>query len=212
MNFLKPYHEIILRDVILLDATKSANVLKKYWFIPIWMCRKELEKLAKQIFDAIGGERITDISDDFEKLLSYRRIQLLQALFKAVQIEIGLKPRIIAWKIILEKDFKESPLLEEVLATVKQYTGIEIVTPEDINTLVDFIQHKIAKHEEMFPEIVQEEGEQHSIVEVLNSVFLCLDLQPNENMLLVTWIGLKEQAKKRVRSQQPNTDENGQYE
>jgi hypothetical protein len=208
MNFLKPYHEIILRDVILLDATKSANVLKKYWFIPLFLCRKELEKLAKDIFDAIGGEKITDISDDFEKLLSYRRIQLLQALFKAVQIEIGLKPRIIAWKIILEKDFKESPLLEEVLSEVKRITDIEIEKPEDVQTLFDYIQHKIDKHEEMFPGKVEEDGKSYSIVEVLNSVFHYFNLQPNESMLLITWVGMKKTAE--AQSKQSNNQDNGE--
>jgi hypothetical protein len=208
MNFLKPYHEIILRDVILLDATKSANVLKKYWFIPLFLCRKELEKLAKDIFDAIGGEKITDISDDFEKLLSYRRIQLLQALFKAVQIEIGLKPRIIAWKIILEKDFKESPLLEEVLSEVKRITDIDIEAPEDVQTLFDYIQHKIDKYNEMFPEQLEEDGESHSIVEVLNSVFHYFNLQPNESMLLITWVGMKKTAE--AQSKQSNNQDNGE--
>jgi len=243
MKLLKAYHEIILRDVILLDATKSAKTLKKYWFIPLFLCRKELEQLAEQIFDAIGGQTVENLGDDFDKLLSYRKIQLLEALYKAVQIEIGLKPRINAWKIILEKDYKESPQLEEVLSEVKRFTDIDIQSPEDVKTLFDYIQHKIHKHEEMFPDpdaemhaeiILFENSEEyrtstdkqrnevineirarynkgnHSIVEVLNSVFHYFNLQPNENMLLITWVGMKTTAE--AQSKQSNNQDNGQLE
>lgn len=203
---VKHLHEIRLRDVILLDATKSADTLKKYWFIPIWLCRKELEKLAKQIFDAIGGQTVNAIEDDFDKLLSYRKIQLLEALYKAVQIEIGLKPRINAWRVILEKDYKESPQLETVLSEVKRFTDIDIQSPDDVITLRDYVQHAIDKHLEMFP-AKAEEREVSSLSKVIYSVFNYMSEPYNENMRLITFVELKQIAEDRAK--QSKTKEDG---
>jgi hypothetical protein len=193
---IKQLHEIVLKDIILLDATKSAKSLKKYWFVPLFLCTKELEKLTKQIFEAIGSQTIDDLQDEFDKLLSYRRLQLLEALYKAVTIEFGLKARINAWKIILEKDFKESEQLAKVLEEVKIHTGIEIRSPENVKELEDYIQHKIDKHREMYPEIEREEVK---LTKVIYSVFNYMSEPYNENMRLITFIELKLMAEERIK-------------
>ena len=206
---IKRLHEITLKDVILLDATKSANVLKKYWFIPLFLCRKELEKLAKDIFTSIGGQTVTSLQDEFDKVMMYRKLQIYEALYKAVQIELGLKPKINAFKIIIEKDYKDSPQLERVLSEVEKWTGIKIETPEDLQTFEDWIQHKIDKYAEMFPVETSEDKQEIPLIEVFNSVFLFFNLPPNENALLITWLALKKQAEDRIASQS-NNSENGE--
>jgi len=193
---LKKPHEIVLKDIILLDATRKADSLKRYWFVPLFLCRKELEKLTKQVFDAIGSSSVEDLENEFDKLLSYRRLQLLEALYKAVNIEVGLKSRINAWKIILEKDFKESEQLQKVIDRVKEFTGIEIKTPDDIKRLQDYIQHKIDKHAEMYPEIERQEVK---LTKVIYSVFNYMSEPYNENMRLITFVELKAIAEDRIR-------------
>ena len=205
---LKPLHEIILKDIILLDATRKADSLKRFWFVPLFLCRKELEKLTKQVFDAIGSSSVEDLENEFDKLLSYRRIQLLEALYKAVNIELNLRSRINAWKIILEKDFKESEQLQKVIDRVKEFTGIEIKTPEDIKRLQDYIQHKIAKHDEMYPSDV--ERPTVKLIDVINSVFVFMDQKIDTGMLLITFISLKEMAENKLK--QSRTTENDNYE
>ncbi len=203
---LKPLHEITLKDVILLDATKSATVLKKYWFIPLFLCRKELESLAKQIFESIGGKTIDDLQDQFDRLTSYRRLLILEALYKAVQIEFELKGRVTAWKVLLGKDFKESPQLEQVLAEVLKHTGITIETPESLKDFADYVQFRIDKHAEMFPEI-EEVKETTPLIDVFYSVFNYMNEPFNDKMLLIAFIGMKKMAESRI-LKQSNTDEN----
>lgn len=203
---IKLLHEITLKDVILLDATKSAKSLKKYWFIPLFLCTKELEKLTKQIFDAIGNKTIDNLQDEFDKLLSYRRLQLLEALYKAVTIEINLKARINAWKIILEKDYKESEQLEKVLEEVKIHTGIEIKTPESLKEFEDYIQHKIDKHREMYPEDIKQE--EVKLIDVINSVFVFMDQKIDIEMLLISFVSLKEMAENKIKQSRQTAEEN----
>jgi len=205
---LTPFHEITIKHVILLDATKSASVLKKYWFIPLWLCRKELESLAKQIFESIGGKTVEGLEDQFDRLYVYRKLQIYEALHKAVEIEIGLKARINAWKIILQKDYTESPQLEKVLSEVERITGIKIEKPDDLKTFNDWIQHKLDKFDELFPpEEIDNEKESTPLIEVFNSVFLFFNLPPNENTLLITWLAMKKQAEERIRSQKTQENE-----
>lgn len=206
---LKPFHTITLEDVILLDATKSANVLKKYWFIPLFLCRKELEKLAKQIFNSIGNAITPDISDEFEKLLSYRNLQVLELLHMAVRIEFDIKSRIVAWKIILSKDFKESRQLEKVLAEVKKHTGIQIEKPEDLQAFNDYVQYKIDKHAEMFPEQEQEK-EEVNLSKVIFSVFNYMGQTHNRKMLLIDFVTMKQMAEEKL--SQSKSTENGELE
>lgn len=207
---LKRFHEITIKDVILLDATKSANVLKKYWFIPLWLCRKELESLAKQIFESIGGKTVTNIQDEFDKLYQYRKLQIYEALYKAVQIEFGAKAKINAWKLILQKDYKESSQLEKVLEEVKKHTGIQIETPENLKEFEAFIQHKIDKYAEMYPVEEVEEKEKTNLSKIIYSVFNFMKEPYNEGMRLITFIELKAMAEDRIKSQIP--EENEQYE
>jgi hypothetical protein len=208
MNLLKPLHSITLKDVILLDATKSANVLKKYWFIPLWLCRKELEKLAKDIFTSIGGSTVDNLQDEFDKVMMYRKLQIYEALYKAVQIELSLKPKINAFKIIIEKDYKDSPQLERVLEEVKKWTGIQIETPEDLQTFEDWIQHKIDKYAEMFPVETEEDRPTVPLIEVFYSVFNFMGEPFRDDMLLIAFLGMKKMAEGRV-AKQSNTEEDG---
>lgn len=206
---IKKYHEITIADVIRLDATKSANVLKKHWFIPLFLCRKELESLAKQIFTSIGDSIVPDISDEFEKVLSYRNLQILEMLCMVVRIEFEVKSKISAWKIILGKDFKESPQLEKVLSEVKKHTGIEIETPEDLKEFFEYVQYRIDKHNEMYPEIVEEKKEVN-LSKVIYSVFNFMGEPHNRDMLLIDFITMKQMAEDKIK--QSKSTEDGQFE
>ena len=208
---IKRIHEICLRDIILLDATKTANSLKKYWFVPLFMFHKRLEKLATEIFKLIGNSPIVDIQDEFDKLMAYRRLQLLEALYKAVIIEIGLKSRIEAWKLLIGKDLTESEQFEEVKKEVLKHTGIELKALEDITTLRQYIEHKADKYREMFPDVDNEDKGEVKLTKVIYSVFNFMSEPYDENMRLITFIEMKEMAEDKIK-QQSKIEDNGERE
>lgn len=205
---IKIYYDITIKDVILLDTTKSASHLKKYWFIPIYFCRKELESLAKKIFEAIGNSAVDQLQNDFDKLISYRNLQILEALYKLVVIELRLKSKIAVWKLIAGKELEESDQLAEVLAEVLKYTGIDIKEPKDITDFNDYVEFRLAKHKEQFPEIKPDETKTN-LTRIIYSIFNYMGESYNENMRLITFVELKDIAEDRIRSQS-NTNENGQ--
>jgi hypothetical protein len=207
---IKKIHEITLADVILLDATKSANCLKKYWFVPLWLCRKELETLAKQIFEEIGGKTISNIQDDIDRLRGYRKLQILESLHKALSIEISLKSRINAWKLIMQKDFTESQQLQEVIEKVKKYSGIEINEPRDLKRFEDYIQFSVDKFQEMFTDKAPDDQEASpvNLSTVIYSVFNYMGEPHNRDMLLIDFITMKQMAEERIK--QSKTQQDGQ--
>jgi hypothetical protein len=202
---IKNLHEITLKDIILLDATKNASSLKRYWFTPLWLFRARLEKLTKEIFDSIGGKTIDNLQDEYGKLNSFRRLQKLEALCKAVKIEFELRPRINAWKIILEKDYKDSEQLQKTIEAVKEHTGIEIKEPKDLKEFYDYVEHKIAKYREMYPEIEREEVK---LTKVIYSVFNYMSEPYNESMRLITFVELKAMAVDRIKQSKPQEEVN----
>ena len=203
---IKRLHEITIEDVILLDATKSANVLKKYWFVPLWMCREELETLAKQIFESIGSSTVTQIADEFDKLLEYRKLQIYRALYRAIEVELGLKTKINAWRILLHADFKDSPQLEKIVSEIQKYSGISIKTQDDLKAFADFIQYKNDKYNEMFPAQDDEEKKEVPLSKVIYSVFSYMGEPHNRHMLLIDFLAMKETAEDRIKSQTPEDD------
>ena len=200
---LKKIHEITLRDIILLDATKTANSLKKYWFVPLFLFRKQLEKLTGEIFRLIGNGDSFNLNEEFEKILAYRRLQILEALYKAVIIELGLKSRIGAWQILMGKDVEESEqLFEEVKKEVLYHTGIAINTPDDVTLLRDYIELKADKYKEMYPEISNEGREEVALTKVIYSVFNYMSEPCDLDMLLIVFCSMKQMAEDKIKKQQ----------
>ena len=208
---LKQLHEITLKDVILLDATKDARILKKLWFIPLWLCKKELETLGKQIFEAIGGSTMQDLEDKFDRIMSYNKLQILEALYKALEIEVKLRPQIMTYKILLQKEHKESGQLLKVTEEIKNITGIEIKEPGDLKIFYDHVQYKIDKHAEMFPlvdegHIDEDHKEEVKLIKIIYSVFNIMSEPYNEHMRLITFIELKAMAEEKINQLKTNED------
>jgi hypothetical protein len=168
-----------------------------------------LEALATQVFESIGGKTVQSIEDEFDKLYEYNKLQIYQALFKALEIEVGLKAKINGWSIILLGDYRDSPQLKEVLDLIKKHAGIDIQTPDDFKSFIDFIQHKNDKYNELFPKSEEEEGEQISLIRVINSVFIFMGMPIDIDMRLSIWLDLKQQAEEKIK--QSKTQEDGEY-
>lgn len=206
---LKQIHTITVKDVILLDTTKSANHLKKFRFIPIWFLRKQLESLAKQIFSLIGDSHIDTVQEDFDKLISYRNLQILEALYKLVTIELRLRAKIDIWKLISGKELKEAEQLAEVLAEVLKYTGIDIKEPKDVTDFNDYLEFRIAKHKELFPDKkIDENVNNKPISEIIYSYFNFMAEPHNREMLLIDFVAMKKIADERILNSQKDK-ENG---
>lgn len=199
---IKSIHEITLKDVILLNEIKSAKHLKTYWFIPMLFLRSKFEKLASEIFKKLGNKTLDDISVDVHKLVSYRNLMILEALYKAANIELNLKLQINIYKILLDKEPIQSKLLLEVVEQIKKYTGIEIKTPDDFKAFEDYIQWKTDKYKESYPPPDPNKKKDYAkLTRIIYGIFKYMDEPYNESMRLMAFIEMKEMAEERYRKQ-----------
>jgi hypothetical protein len=203
---IKQFHEILLKDVILLDATKSATHLKKYWFIPLYFCRKELEALTKQMIDAIGGSTIANLEMAFERAIAYQHLQILDALKIALLIETNLRGRVNALKLLMDKELVGESQFQKICDRIAEHTGIEIKEQEDFDRFAKHCEFKIDKFRENFPEKQPaEESTPVSLSRIIYSVFNYMAEPYDENMRLITFIEMKSLAEERIKNR-----ENGQ--
>lgn len=189
---IKTIHEITLRDILLLEETKRATHLLIYKWMPFMFVRGKLEKLAEEIFHQLGNNTIEAIQDEFEKLIIYRKILLLEALHGAIIGELKLKAKINAWRVVANKEVVKSRDLTKILDDIKRIAGIEIKTDEDLIRFEKHIEFKVDKFKEIYPEKKQEESA--DLGKIIYSVFNYMGEPYNIDMRLMDFVKIKEVA------------------
>jgi len=206
---LKQIHEIKLKDILLLDETKNAKHLFNYRLLPIYFYKNKLEKLTKEIYERIGDSDVSDISDKFDHIMDLRKLQILEALYNACYAELHLNTKVNVYKLLIEKKPIESKNLEEILQKIKQYTGIDILKPDDFlrfKKKVEFIKDKF---EEKYHKKQSEQKEEVKITKIIYSIFHYLNEPYNENMRLLTFVELKNMAEDEIKKAQLKKHKNG---
>lgn len=201
---IKSIHEITLRDVLLLDETKSAKHLRTSKLVPMLFLHGRFEKLASEIFSKLGNKTLEDIETDVHKLVSYRNLMILEALYKAANIELNLKPQINVYKILINKEPIESEVLKEVLEEIRKLTRIDIKTPSDFKEFEDHVMYKIDKYKESYPELKEDENDKKDyakLTKIIYSIFKFMDEPYNESMRLMAFIEMKEMAEEKYKKQ-----------
>lgn len=189
---IKTIHEITLKDILLLDETKRATHLLIYKWMPFFIVRGRLEKLAQEIFQQLGNNTIEAIQDEFEKLILYRKILLLEALHGAIVGELKLKTKINTWRVSVKKDIIESKDLTKIIDDINSITGIRIETDEDLVKFEKHIEFKVDKFRELYPKKKQEE--KTDLGKIIYSVFNYMGESYNIDMRLMDFVKIKEVA------------------
>ena len=198
---IKKVHDITLKDVSLLYETKSPRHLMKFRWLPIFLVKNRLEKLAGEIFEKVGGKSVDDLEKEFDKVMALNKIQLLEALYKIVIIEFNIKTKIRALKIN-QKKLKQDDNFKKAIKQIKEHTGIEIKTTNDLVKFEKHIQFKIDKFREVFPEPQKTEKKELSAVQIFYSYFNYLEEPYNEGMRLSAFVEIKAFADERIRKRE----------
>lgn len=204
---IKKIHEITLRDILILEETRKATHLKKIKWIPFILLKWKFEKLAKDIYDRIGSKSIDDLQNEFEKLLSYRRLQLLEALYNAAYIALFMQTKINVFKLILNQEPIEDKYISEILEKIKRIARIEIKEPGDFKNFEKKIQRYKDKYDERYKNTDNEEAEkqpERSTTEIIYSYFQYLREPLNEDMRLLTFLSMRKMADEKMHAQKLN--------
>jgi hypothetical protein len=183
---VKTIHQITVGDVILLEDTKSGKHLKG------WMpfSTKKLEKLVAEIFEKLGADTADELERKFDKILSYRRLQLLEALWKALDAELNMK--LTVGLLLIDKKLPSSDLLDRVVDKIKDVTGIEIKDLEDVEKFKKHIEFRNTKHQQLyFDKKIEEKTD---FTKIIYSYFNYMDEPFNENMRYLSFLTMKKMA------------------
>jgi len=198
---IKRIHEITLRDILLLEETKSADHFKRFSFVPFWIISKRVDQLVSDIFNRIGEDTTDQLMDKFEELFEYRKLQILEALYNAAYSAFFMQGNINVFKTLIDKEIVENKALSTIVEKVKQYTGIEIKEPVDFERFSKKINFLKDKFEERYSKAQKKEQKKLDITEIIYSYFHFLSEPFNEKMRFLTFVTMKKLADQKIKDE-----------
>jgi DNA repair exonuclease SbcCD nuclease subunit len=189
---IKGIHEITVGDVVLLKETENAaHLISKY--IPSLFLRRRIEKLAVQIFERLGTKNIAELENEFDKILAFRNLQKLEALWIALDIEMNLRVNLNSSLLLIGKNEIPSLTFNAVIEKIKEL-GIDIKLVSDVKEFENFIEFKKDVYLENYQEKEESEGDDVDFVEIIYKVFRYMGEPYNENMRFLSFITMKKIA------------------
>ena len=156
-----------------------------------------MRKLALRIAEIrryLQGEDKEDemLAQEYHKTKSVYRIQELTALYQATSNLLINKTQVQVWLASIGKKSSEMKNLAEYIEKIKQKTGIEITSLEDLEKLRLNIQRWVDKFEENFN--AEEPKEGLTFMQMVMGVFAYLNRNIQYDMYLSEFFILKENA------------------
>jgi len=205
---IKSIHNLTVGDVILIQETESASHLKSK-YIPVIFLRKGIERLASQVFERLGTKNIDELEREFDRILSFRNLQKLEALWIALDIEMNLRVNLNSSFLLIGKEEVPSLTFSAVIDKIKEL-GIEIKLVSDVKKFEKHIEFKKDKYLENYPQKKESETGDIDFVEIIYSVFRYMGEPYNENMRFLSFLTMKKIAEGiSLKNALNNTENNG---
>lgn len=204
---IKSIYKLTIGDVVLLKEAESASHLKNK-YIPIVFLRKGIEKLVEQIFERLGTKSIEDLEYEFDKILSFRNLQKLEALWLALDIEMNLRVNLNTSLLLIGKKEIPSATFKLVIEKIKEL-GIDINLVSDVDKFKKHIEFKNDKHRENYLSEPKIDAKDVDFVEIIYSVFRYMGEPYNENMRFLSFLTMKKIAEEISLKNALNNSNNG---
>ena len=184
---LKKTSHITIREYSLFEQTNDVRLFLKYRFIPLCLIKKtELTDLLTGIFENLTekDEATRKLREEYHKIKSQYRIQMLMALYQATHNLMNMVT-VNRWKREIGK--KESKLdnLKDYIMQIKEATGIEIKTIDDLDKLRKEIQRWVDKFNENFNKDGDNKKDDGlTFMKIVLGVFAAMNMPLNYDMYL----------------------------
>lgn len=199
MNLVKPIHLITLMDVVLLNETRQATHLLKFKWIPFFIVKNTLEKLAIEISDKLGNKTIDDLQNEYDKTYDIMHLQLIEVLHMGAIKELNLNARLNAWKIVAGQNIND---FSNILEKIKEHTGIEIKTPEDFKRFEKYKRRIESKFRQNYPEKPEDEKPKDaSFEDIIDSVLGYAGYNYDETMRLSAFVKIRSRAEEKIKKE-----------
>jgi hypothetical protein len=204
---IKKIHEITVGDVVLLKETENAaHLISKY--IPSLFLRGKIEKLAGQIFERLGTKNIDELEKEIDRILAFRNLQKLEALWIALDIEMNLRVNLNSSLLLIGKNEIPSPTFKAVIDKIKEL-GIEIKLVSDVKKFEKHIEFRKDKYLENYTQKEESKTDDVDFVEIIYSIFRYMGEPYNENMRFLSFLTMKKIAEDISLKNALNNSDNG---
>jgi hypothetical protein len=204
---IKSIHNLTVGDVVLLQETESASHLKSK-YIPVIFIRKGIERLASQIFERLGTKNIDELEKEFDRILAFRNLQKLEALWIALDIEMNLRVNLNSSLLLIGKNEIPSPTFKAVIDKIKEL-GIEIKLVSDVKKFEKHIEFRKDKYLENYTQKEESKTDDVDFVEIIYSIFRYMGEPYNENMRFLSFLTMKKIAEDISLKNALNNSDNG---
>jgi hypothetical protein len=191
---LKKITHITIREYSLFEQTNDPRLFLRFKFIPLFLVKKGLfTRLITEIFEHLTEKDETKrkLTHEYHRIKSQYRIQMLVALYQATY---NLMNGVIVnqWKKDIGR--KESKLdnLSVYVEQIKEQTGIEVKSIDDLSRLRKEIERWVDKFNENFKQEKKADG--ITFMSIVLGVFATMNMPLNYDMYLSDFFELKRQA------------------
>lgn len=191
-------HTMTVGRYVQLDKTADMNLLRLWWNpLPVKWFTKRVERFfddARSVFNP--EDENNEFFDDVEKLYMVNRMLHLSVLYDGLCLALLWQSKIKAYIHILKREGRKDDSLDVYRKAVKELTGIEINTAEDLVKLQAELTRRADKFKEMYPE---DNSERPTFARVALSVFSMMEIPYSEKMTVYEFGELKKMAIERKR-------------
>ena len=150
MNIVHTCKTMTVRQYARFEATGDSRDLLRVRLVPVRLVRDQVQAFITEfnsLFNTSGDDYIIKQA---EQMAAYNKLMMLQAIADGIRVhittraEMGILANRIGYRLPDDKN------LAEYITLVKDTTGIEIKTLEDVKAFSDELQRKIDKYNEKY--------------------------------------------------------------
>lgn len=196
---VRSINTVTIRQFSLFEQTKDGRYLIR-WNLPLTrFYAKQIVSLLEDIAKLLGSQADKDAEyrREFHRLKSVLRIQYLITLYQATYNLLINKTEIDIWRSMIGKNTgSDYTGLIDYIGKIEQATGI-VIEPDDWSYNMIRVKEEIDRLTDKFNEafsVNQDDGPKLTFLQIVVGVFSALQMPINEDMRLVTFFELKNQA------------------
>jgi hypothetical protein len=198
---IRNYWDITLRDYDIVEKTGHISHLRNKWnIVPVMFFKKSIENLLQILSDKLN-EGIVDDNEKLEnaiwKFESLNKINAIKGNYLKLLIALKYQPELNDLKRFYQKytwkrlKIQKSSIVDVYIQRLKELTGIEIKTNEDIERVRKDLEFRNDKYTENFPSKEQQPGERIYLMGFALGVFSKLNLPFNPEITVMEFIEAK---------------------
>lgn len=153
MNLIHTPRTMTIPEYARYEVERNLKLLIRYWwlrFIPVNWLLNQIEAFTTEFNKLFNPESQGDLYRQIDKLIFQNKLIIMQALSEAIHVHLVHKVNLDITRAKCGMKAKHDETLADYLQQIKDVTGIEIKSLEDVAAFHAELERSADKYEEMF--------------------------------------------------------------